>query len=762
MKSIIYKATILLTLAIGAFTGCADREEPLTPTDTEGVVRVGLSTDSVMFGIDVATKAEPDLTPADFRIALENTKGELLRTWESYDQVPGVLRAVFGSYKMTATYGDMALLPAFDLPVYGAQSKFALSPAEPSATIQLNCKPLAAKVSVKFAPDFGNSYTSYSVAVKTTVDSLHYYPADQGREGYFVPGSLRLRFTLVYPKEPAKEYYYVCSAGVKAQAGHFYKLTIKSINAPDPEKAGDITLSIQTDNSLEQTITVPAELPNFWLPKPAPVVQSQPFGDNWKLTTTEGSVAQSANIILKTYAGAKSVVIKTTSAQLVEEGFPAEGIDIMRAAEAGYSEKIQMLKTIGITWSENLNDKTAALQLTALNPVLLDFRNLTGYLNTAPGVTTNNPFNVIFRDRYDQTTVAPLEFEVDVAPPAFKLETMNDANVWATQAFATVNYSLNRPGYKPYVEISADQGSAWIKQTQEVVSDVNGVIIFKITDLTPLTTYQFRVKLGKHTTESTNPITTEATLQVPNSDMETWQRERFDATFWGTGTKFSHYFPWASGDSNPWWDTGNDRSTSFRTAGIANNQYRHAAGTLYTDLAHTGKRAAEIRTVGAACNALVNSSSNNYDENRVRGRLLIGNYSYPGGQDDQIEYGKPFASRPLAVTFWYQYMPLNTDRFEVYVEAWSQNGAIKTTLGKGTLVVEKSVAMDIYEQATVPLVYENTKLRATHFTISFVSTNEATPRAATNVEITYTDDEDSGWRGHIGSRLRVDDIELTY
>lgn len=756
MKSIIYKATILLTLAIGAFTGCADREEPLTPTDTEGVVRVGLSTDSVMFGIDVATKAEPDLTPADFRIALENTKGEILRTWESYDQVPGVLRAVFGSYKMTATYGDMALLPAFDLPVYGAQSKFALSPAEPSATIQLNCKPLAAKVSVKFAPDFGNSYTSYSVAVKTTVDSLHYYPADQGREGYFVPGSLRLRFTLVYPKEPAKEYYYVCSAGVKAQAGHFYKLTIKSINAPDPEKAGDITLSIQTDNSLEQTITVPAELPNFWLPKPAPVVQSQPFGDNWKLTTTEGSVAQSANIILKTYAGAKSVVIKTTSAQLVEEGFPAEGIDIMRAAEAGYSEKIQMLKTIGITWSENLNDKTAALQLTALNPVLLDFRNLTGYLNTDPGVTTNNPFTVIFRDRYDQTTVAPLEFEVDVAPPAFKLETMNDANVWATQAFATVNYSLNRPGYKPYVEISADQGSAWIKQTQEVVSDVNGVIIFKITDLTPLTTYQFRVKLGKHITEPSAALTSEAMLQVPNADMEAWQMSYVKV---GLGYRVPKYFPWSANDNNPWWDTGNDRTMAY---GVISNQYTHAPGTMYTKMAHGGAKAAEIRTVSASTNGLVNSAGADNESNRTRGRLLIGNYTHPGGANDQIEFGKPFASRPLAVTFWYQYMPLNTDRFEVYVEAWNQNGAIKTTLGKGTLVVEKSAAMDTYTQALVPLKYENTKLRATHFTISFVSTNEATPRTAKNVVTTYPDTYSEDWHGHIGSILRVDDIELTY
>ena len=81
-----------------------------------------------------------------------------------------------------------------------------------------------------------------------------------------------------------------------------------------------------------------------------------------------------------------------------------------------------------------------------------------------------------------------------------------------------------------------------------------GVGTVKILGLNSQSDYIFRAKLGNHVSQEYN-FKTEVVSQVPNSDMENWSKEKI---------KSYRYYPWASGESDPWWNTNNLRTTSYQ------------------------------------------------------------------------------------------------------------------------------------------------------------------------------------------------------
>ena len=147
-----------------------------------------------------------------------------------------------------------------------------------------------------------------------------------------------------------------------------------------------------------------------------------------------------------------------------------------------------------------------------------------------------------------------------------------------------------------------------------------------------------------------------------------------------------------------------------------------------------------------------------YPEGAVAGALFIGTYDW-SNKTETITTGHAFSTRPLSLSFWYEYMPKNTDQFKVEVEVRSGDSVI----GRGEYVpASTSTADTAFRQATVNIDYTNKKAKATEIFVRFLSTTMTSFSSSDFNKSTSTAIGDETLNVHIGSILYVDDLSLNY
>ncbi len=720
---------------------------------TQGEVALTLSADSTFYSFEITSKSTPTLTPEDFKIHLENTKAEVLASWDKYSEVPNPFKAVFGSYKLVASHGDFSTLPAFDVEVHGAETKFALSQEEPNTAVSLECKPLTTKVVMDFADDFGYTYSDWEVAVKTVGDSLHHKAADFARGGFYAPGRLRFMLSLWDKQSTPQKHIYYYDTQITTKAAEAYKVTFNAVN-----NSGDASISITTDSGTTD-VSIPTELPSFWMPREAPKVVSHSFGDS-KMVETPRARKIPSEVILTTYAGVSSLKITTTSGELLAKGFPTDGVELVGTPLD--DANIVLIKNLGISWSEDLSDNEKAKHIMSNRPILLSFTDLSMNLDTQG----EHHFTVTMSDYLNESTqqslAEPLTVAIKVNPMVVNLSDITIGDVWAKWAVATTSCVVDREGLSVKLQASSDGGTTWNELTNEVVETTESGTKTKITGLTPDTDYLFRAYVdAEGISAPSETFRTETEAQIPNGDMEDWGMDLADGKqIFGSSYKVARYYPWTSGETQHW-DTSNDRTTwYYALVASSRNQYTWASSTVYTETSRSGK-AAELRNISAQIALTpVNSSSANESKNRVAGHLFLGDYSSSDGGDVKFDFNRTFGSRPARLKFWYQYLPLNNDEALAYIQVWNITGETRTELGYGEVKITDT--QDTYKQLSVDVLYTVTNMRATHYTVFFQSSTASTPPTSTNVSIDYPGSPNSSLKGHIGSKLRIDDISLEY
>ena len=716
------KIVFLSCLAFFILACSKGKIDDFSEGEETSAVSFALKTDYTLDEV-VFTRSVSVPTEEEFKVRIENTRAEVLKEWE-YGNLPSLIKVVPGSYKLVGWFGSDTILPAFDRPYYYGETKITLKEGDVLDTI-VPVKVAAAKVAITFDESFGYDYDDYFVDIKTVGDSLHFLKNEK-REGYFKPGKLRMRFGLK-PKGSDIYYQFYPEAIAHVKAKEFYKMTLKA-----QTKNGALSgIAIETDSS---TIDIPVEvdLPPYFLPKKAPVVTfTADDMDAGNILTTEG-VSKKAIVMITSAAGLTELKIKTTSDTLLARGWPAE-FDLMKAT----AEQKSLLKANGLDWSEDI-DKNDTIRAA----VWVNFNHVIKLLNTAPGQTSISTFEILSKDRLNQNGNECL-FGVKVAPPVFGFKggAPIEGNVWAKKAEFNTVYTTDREGYIPTVQYKIP-GGEWQNAT-EVNGDA-GVGTVKILGLNSQSDYIFRAKLGNHVSQEYN-FKTEVVSQVPNSDMENWSKEKI---------KSYRYYPWASGESDPWWNTNNLRTTSYQ--GTWSYGYNTFPAVSYVKDVHQGTYAAEIRTTGTMYGNTITICK---DEAKQRGMLFIGDYSY-NDENEVINYGRPFVSRPSELKFWYKYKPYNTDEFEAFIEVQHREGNTVTVLGQGKFVLNTSTEISSYTLGSTIIDYLRKDLKATHIYIRFHSTTKESPEVQ---KVKYDlQDGESGWNTFIGSILKIDDIELNY
>ncbi|MDE6317901.1 MAG: PCMD domain-containing protein, partial [Muribaculaceae bacterium] len=328
--------------------------------------------------------------------------------------------------------------------------------------------------------------------------------------------------------------------------------------------------------------------------------------------------------------------------------------------------------------------------------------------------------------------------EVTIAKGGFLL-TASENDMFATKArivpsfyeqslednASTIKYEISENGvnFTPVNHVFNPDGSAWLTglpagKQLTVMATVNG---------------------KKAKTE----ITTEKAAQIPNSDMEGWNRDH-------GGGNWDFYYAYApdAPDTDKIWDTMNEETTS--SVGVA-AAYTTTSGTRPADGA--SGQCALIRTVGWGAGNTAGGSLSVVN-NITAGQLYLGKFNAVGQQPD---YGYTFNSRPSELVFKAKYAAYKSDDFgsaEIYILDESGNKiSHPDPINIGTAVSD-------WSEFSIPLSYPANAPKAASIIIIFKST--AHSNGATRSYIKLPGFAASAKTETVGGQLYIDDIKLNY
>lgn len=350
---------------------------------------------------------------------------------------------------------------------------------------------------------------------------------------------------------------------------------------------------------------------------------------------------------------------------------------------------------------------------------------------------------------------------VKVLAPQFALKMSdNYGDVFAKRAILRADLPVGNPAK---LKFQRQDAGTWVDVDASARQAMEGtsVQVDTLKGLNPVSSYTIRAVYdnGRNRVGETYAFTTENVGTLPNGNMEEWYikpTSQWSVGIFGNITYYC-YYPVVNDQEEAWWVTNNSRSMDWTVAPV---YVTTCPAVSYVKDVHAGQRAAEIRTTAGS--GYGHTGSILYEEGIIPGRLFVGIYNWDGS-NETITPGHTFTTRPTKLSFWYKYQPYNTDEFEAYIEMQHREGNAVTTLASGKFRNSASSADTEYQNASIYLdyKYEHISLKATHLCIQFISTTADKPAAQKGATVDLADAK-NGWSAHIGSRLRIDDVELIY
>ena len=363
---------------------------------------------------------------------------------------------------------------------------------------------------------------------------------------------------------------------------------------------------------------------------------------------------------------------------------------------------------------------------------------------------------------------------VDVIVPEYTMS-YKEYDIWSSRATISISAkeSKNQELIDKYIKLYANNGSQWEEYDIEKTS--RG---YNIVNLTPGTTYNFNTSCLDDMSDLQQSaglsITTEAELELPNADFESW-------TQWyskeiNKGGRYGKLAGWRQetqtlSSSNPdGWATVNTKTVP--TSPATENTWYMTPSTL--SAAGVSGNAALLRNVawdnngstppeGSWGSLSQSLSSLNAPSiaNRSAGKLFLGSYSYNHSTGaETYNEGISFASRPTKLTGYYKYIAKGGDAnatAKVVVEHRTTDGKV-ITLASRTVNLRPVAG---YTHFDVALSYTNMQYKATHLRVMFASSSKASNSQATeNSSISTVDDKSQAVS--TGSELYIDKLSLTY
>lgn len=343
--------TLMLFLYVCFFvigiSGCNPEEE----ASNLGGLNIDLSAD---FTITSVTKAqvkskvgEPSL--ADFKIEIFDAKGDqLVRSWDSFADMPSVPLFPAGSYLLKASYGTQHK-GAFETPYYEGVAPFTIAKHK-NTNISVVCRIANVKMTLEYAEGFKKYFKDWSTKVASTGDSLS-FSKEETRAAYFEPGRIGMMLTLT--KQNGTSFAFAPPA-ISTEAGKHYKVNLDVTEGG----AGGMNLAISFDQSTEENpILINLDSSSM---ETAPYLTPTGFTSGQPVSFVEGTEYKPGSMyaLLTARKGIESCVVSTSSNELQKMGWPAS-IDL-----AASGADLSALTALGFTYTAG--DQMAELDFSEL------------------------------------------------------------------------------------------------------------------------------------------------------------------------------------------------------------------------------------------------------------------------------------------------------------------------------------------------------------------------------------------------------------
>lgn len=811
----------LLTGAIAAaallttLSSCSDTFDPSSTSDRQGRILVSVGLDKEVAAPRAMSKAPATAADAisvsDLKLRLSSTDGAYTQTWESVDQMPVSAEYPVGAYLFEAFYGDEAA-EGFESPYYyGSQSLTVLE--NKSTPVSLTASLANSMVTVIYTDAVKDYFANVSGQVESSTGMKTAYPTDETRAVYVKPGSTTVSVDVTKQSGVAAK---LSPVTFNAEPRHHYTVTF-DVNGGETGKG---TLTVTFNSALEEE-EVLIDLSDEILTAPAPTIGLSGFQSAETLTFVEGAKGDNLRATIVAQAGLGTVVMTTSSASRLRQGWPAE-VDFA-TADAGTLAK---LRELGLQFP--------GLEGTYTQMALLDFSNVISHIAYVEGGDNTTEINIVAKDKATKSSdpvslkvaieklalevvnIEPLEpdetelkFDVSYNGSDFEqtvgFQIRNERNTWEDVAPVSVT-PLSRAAsvYRVVLPVSGDGNVVFRVVRGEMTTEeslvsrnvigavVNDVDVFA-THATLTLTDEGAVADGVQLLLSTDGVNFTPTAATPSGNTLAFSNltpgTSYTAKVEKDGVRSKKLTftteaaaqlpngdmntePTINGSASHWenyvfpapWGTNNAMTTSQG----GNYAYCRISGTI-PENGRSGK-VALIRTVGwGSGNTATGSGGGSGSTKYVDAGLLhIGaNRSVrPNGYGDRegalttddLGCGMEFASRPSSISFWYKYVAKNSSD-KGYAEIWVKDADGNTISGN----VVNLDAIGDFKEISLPLSYAKNASKAAKIYVKFLSTNDRTFLQKNDANLSGP-----GFGGNfgngtfMGSQLYIDDVVLNY
>ena len=768
---------IALALMLSSCVRTPMVENPET-VDGEGLLRIGLTVDASLqivqtrSGLDESLVPDVDSLYVDlYRFAKKRTqdkdgtwKEAREETWNRMyfgryeDAKDTVLRVNAGKWKILAFHGDSTAC-GFDKPYFLAEKEFTVdggldSKDEPNITyVEAVAKVSNSRVTVNFDESVPGSYYDYFVrlaridtssaagnaANKKYRQILRYRKGEDG-DAYMMPtDSLQIQFMAQYEYGDDDSWRFATLDTVAIAPNDHLTVNL-SVNP----RNGGLDVNIVTDTDIRKD-TTGVEILEMWAPQDAPQVVAAGFIDGDHAVVEGDKSGNGATISVVARGGLKNFFVKVESDYLTPETH--ESFDISLGKELDLANPtsetqadMDRLKAAGFSWDANMlgSRKLTYLTMTDLFTTIND-------LNPSLAVERNlAKFTIRVVDNVGKETEVKL---TATAYPITQTLSIPEGNVWARR-IVSPELAVSRGVSRLFVLQVSTDGQTW-SDLKTFESANNSVIDYGTLPVEPNTTYHYRVVYNNNPNLMSNvvSVTTEKDLQVGNPGFEEYQTTTMHVSPLGWIYDYDRewYLPYASGEADPWWAVNSKKTMPDGHTAWTSNFCKNFPCTAYSTDRYEGEKSAMVYTI--------NVGDGNTDDTAigtsVPGEIWIGTADNEG---NHTRDGHAFASRPTSVKFMYKYAPINGETFAVHISLHDKDG-------KEIARSEKldGQAANEWTECEIPVLYSDTMSKAASIYMCFKSCSDGGVRTGVTMEIAGKQQT-----AHIGSALRIDNVQLTY
>lgn len=790
-------------LAMLLMTGACSNDSPDTYAAGKGRIAVQTDLDATVSDVVPPTRAsQASVIPAadELNLKLSKADGSYAESWSCLADFPEDKEFPKGAYTLEAFYGAIDT-EGFDSPYYYGSADVNVEEGQTAET-HITATLANDMVSIDYTDAFRSYFTAYSTQVHAEGGEYVSFTSDETRPAYLRPGQTTVTISVTKQNGLAAS---IQAAEFEAQARHHYHITLDVndgetgqgvivVKFDDSIVTEDVTIDVSDQALLTPAPTVTTS--GFTDSEAINTDELTPMQQAMMTLNAPGGLSsvvltvKSESLISQGFP-AEIDLMKATEAQqalLASLGLQVRGLyskpDKMAVIDfANVTDHItgsgnhtftvvakDRLSKVNTPVTLSVNTRAVNTQVVEMEDIRIDqtsaymkvsydgadfaskvklqIQNDGSWHNAVITDITplgNNTYGVSFNVPADYSDF-PIGVEINGRRKATAtlhksgviLTPTSQTDVWATHA--TFKVTKNEAVKLSDITYYFTAGSTYSQAAATVNSD--GTVT--LSGLTPGSTLTLKASDTK--TEAgaykTCTVTTEAALQLPNADMESWY-EVSGASNWST---------WYAGDSeDAVWGTNNPMTSSQG----GNFAYCRISGTTRNSDHTNGSYSAIIRTVGWGSGNTAIGSTSGVCKYVDAGLLHLG----PSRHDREDAYdasGIQFASRPSALTFQYKYIPKNTEDYgNVLVVVYDASG---NKIAEGS---KNLTAVNAFGLATVPLNYSVKNKKAAKIYVKFVSTVES--RFLVKTELNAPAFGGSfGKATWMGSQLYVDGLSLTY